>query len=291
MTKQILILVCAAAVCLPLIIVGCDTGSVERVELGKVKVELEKLKIEHRKVTSERDSLKAELAAATKSRDELRQQVARLTGEQKKLRDQEQKELRDQIQRLTGSNQSLSQKVTALTGSVDQLDGQLKKVTDSRDRLQKDNAELKTSRDQLQTQVKELTKQRDEAVAKELQARGEIVALTAKLQAAAKVSRGPQTDTGSIVEAEEGEGLPEVEAAAGPTIHSFDAARTTIGKGQNTTLSWHVSNADSITIEPDVGSVSALGSTNVKPPKTTTYTLTATNAAGEITQTRTIKVR
>ncbi len=283
MTKQRLILACAAVLCLPLILVGCDGGAEERAELDKVKGELEELKASSRKTSSERDDLKRELAAVTKTRDELQGQVTRLSGEEKKLR--------NQIGGLTGSSQTLDSKVTALTGSVDQLAGQLKEVTDSRDQLQRDIAELKSSRDGLQAQVEELTKQRDEAVAKERQAQREIAALAGKSQVGTETSSEPQDGLVAVNETPKGEGSPKVEPAASPTIHSFGAARTKISKGQNTTLSWHVSNADRISIEPDVGSVSALGSTNVKPPKTATYTLTATNAAGETIEARTIRVR
>jgi hypothetical protein len=51
--------------------------------------------------------------------------------------------------------------------------------------------------------------------------------------------------------------------------------------GQTSTLSWHVSNAESIRIEPGIGRVSALGSRVVKPAVTTTYTLIAANKAGQ----------
>jgi hypothetical protein len=94
-----------------------------------------------------------------------------------------------------------------------------------------------------------------------------------------------------VREEDEDEEEPKVEAVKPPTIHSFDTARAKIRKGQSATLSWHVSNAGRISIEPDIGSVSALGSKNIKPSKTTTYTLTATNSDGETTATCTIEVR
>jgi FtsP/CotA-like multicopper oxidase with cupredoxin domain len=87
------------------------------------------------------------------------------------------------------------------------------------------------------------------------------------------------------------EETPKVETVERPTIHSFNTARVKISKGQSATLSWHVSHSDRIRIEPDIGSVSALGSKNIKPSKTTTYTLTATNRGGETVETCKVEVR
>ncbi|MHC4539820.1 MAG: hypothetical protein ACYS74_08570 [Planctomycetota bacterium] len=60
--------------------------------------------------------------------------------------------------------------------------------------------------------------------------------------------------------------------------------------GQSSTLSWWISNADRVRIEPDVGPVGTLGSRTVAPLKTTTYTLIAANEAGESRVTRRIEV-
>jgi len=48
-------------------------------------------------------------------------------------------------------------------------------------------------------------------------------------------------------------------------------------------LSWNVSNATSVAISPAVGTFASSGTTLVAPAATTTYTLTATNAAGSST--------
>jgi len=63
-------------------------------------------------------------------------------------------------------------------------------------------------------------------------------------------------------------------------INSFTANPTLIAQGQSSTLSWDVTGAQQITIEPDVGDVT--GSTNVvvTPPVTTTYNLTAIGVNG-----------
>jgi hypothetical protein len=138
-----------------------------------------------------------------------------------------------------------------------------------------------------------LTKQRDTAVVNAKESQDEIAELTAKLQAEAAAE--PELLVAPTVVSEPPavavEETPEVEAVKAATIHSFNTARAKIKKGQNATLSWHVTNAESISIEPDIGSVSALGSRNVKPSKTTTYTLTATNKAGETVETCKVEVR
>jgi hypothetical protein len=78
--------------------------------------------------------------------------------------------------------------------------------------------------------------------------------------------------------------LPLVSLAASPT--TVDPS-----KGESSTLSWTVSNADTVAITPDlgVGTLSASGSAAVTPTGTTTYTLQATNAVGPVTTTVTVK--
>ncbi len=70
-----------------------------------------------------------------------------------------------------------------------------------------------------------------------------------------------------------------------PVINSFIASPSSISLGSSTTLSWNVSNATSVTIDHGVGTVGSSGSTIVLPATTTTYTLTASNAAGSDTAT------
>ena len=80
------------------------------------------------------------------------------------------------------------------------------------------------------------------------------------------------------------------ETPSSPIIHSFTADQTSITEGENTTLSWQVTDAATVTIDQGVGSVALSGSTSVYPAVTTTYTLTATNSAGSRTATVTITV-
>jgi hypothetical protein len=65
-----------------------------------------------------------------------------------------------------------------------------------------------------------------------------------------------------------------------PVINSFIASPSSISLGGSSTLSWSVSNATSVTIDHSVGTVGSSGSTIVLPGATTTFTLTASNAAG-----------
>ncbi len=75
-----------------------------------------------------------------------------------------------------------------------------------------------------------------------------------------------------------------------PTVQSFAAQPATITAGQSSTLSWSVSDADSVSISPGIGSVAASGTTSVSPNATTTYTLTALNGANQVTATTTVTV-
>lgn len=72
----------------------------------------------------------------------------------------------------------------------------------------------------------------------------------------------------------------------------FIADPTTIDGGQGSTLSWKILNADSATISPSPGAVSATaGSVTVSPANTTTFTLTAKNATSQDVATVTVTVR
>jgi hypothetical protein len=76
-----------------------------------------------------------------------------------------------------------------------------------------------------------------------------------------------------------------------PVINSFSANPSTITAGESSTLSWEVTDADSVAITPGVGAVAVSSGTHaVTPATTTTYTLTATNDAGSTTATTTVTV-
>ena len=75
-----------------------------------------------------------------------------------------------------------------------------------------------------------------------------------------------------------------------PIINSFSASSSTINEGESSTLSWSVTDADTITIDHGIGAVALTGTTAVNPTVSTTYTLTATNSAGSVTATTIIIV-
>jgi sugar lactone lactonase YvrE len=63
-------------------------------------------------------------------------------------------------------------------------------------------------------------------------------------------------------------------------IKSFTANPTLIAQGQNSTLSWDVTGAVQLSIEPTVGDVTGSTSVNVTPPVTTDYDLIAIDGTG-----------
>ncbi len=66
-------------------------------------------------------------------------------------------------------------------------------------------------------------------------------------------------------------------------VNSFDSDRDLIGNGESSILKWHVTGAEEVTIEPDLGSVEPVGTVSVSPAETTTYQLTALNDGNEET--------
>ena len=81
-----------------------------------------------------------------------------------------------------------------------------------------------------------------------------------------------------------------VPTPAFPVISSFSANPSSITAGQITTLSWAVSGATSITIDNAIGDVTQLRSANIAPAQTTTFRITATNLAGNVSATTTVTV-
>ena len=80
-------------------------------------------------------------------------------------------------------------------------------------------------------------------------------------------------------------------AISPPGITSFSASPANIMIGDTSTLSWSVTNADSVSIAPGTFSASSLtGSLTVNPATSTTYTLTATNENGTATATTVVSI-
>jgi RHS repeat-associated protein len=73
-----------------------------------------------------------------------------------------------------------------------------------------------------------------------------------------------------------------------PEITTFTAEPLFIKHGESATLTWQTANADSCSIEPDVGPVAPNGSQPVTPAETTTYTLTAAGSGEPATATVTV---
>jgi peptidoglycan-associated lipoprotein len=63
-------------------------------------------------------------------------------------------------------------------------------------------------------------------------------------------------------------------------VVNFTVEPATIQRGQSATLRWEVTGAESVTIEPGIGTVPASGSRQIYPNESTTYTLTARGPGG-----------
>jgi hypothetical protein len=77
---------------------------------------------------------------------------------------------------------------------------------------------------------------------------------------------------------------------ATPVINTFTASSTSITEGEDVTLSWEVTDATSVIINPGSITGALSGSTSVSPVETTTYILTATNTTVSNTATVTVTV-
>ncbi len=82
---------------------------------------------------------------------------------------------------------------------------------------------------------------------------------------------------------------PAPPPAASPVINSFTATPASVAAGACSTLGWSTTGATSAALNPG-GAVPVNGSIPACPAVTTTYTLTATNAAGSVTDTETVTV-
>jgi peptidoglycan-associated lipoprotein len=77
--------------------------------------------------------------------------------------------------------------------------------------------------------------------------------------------------------------------AAAPTV-TLSADPSSINKGDSSTLGWTSTNATSVAIAPEVGTVTAQGSTKVTPSDSATYTITATGPGGTANATARVTV-
>jgi len=82
---------------------------------------------------------------------------------------------------------------------------------------------------------------------------------------------------------------PPPPAAAKPTV-TFSADRASINKGESAKLTWTTTDANNVSISPEVGAVTPQGSTTVTPSDSTTYTITASGPGGSADATARISV-
>jgi len=75
-----------------------------------------------------------------------------------------------------------------------------------------------------------------------------------------------------------------------PSIISFEANPPEINKGSATTLTWNVIGATKVIFDQKIGDVQSSGKVSVTPDTTTTYSLTASNNSGSVSQSITVKV-
>jgi len=75
-----------------------------------------------------------------------------------------------------------------------------------------------------------------------------------------------------------------------PVIQDFSVSPSEITAGQSATLNWDVTDATSVAIEPDIGSVPATANKVISPNVTTTYTLVAANSSDSVSKSVTVVV-
>jgi peptidoglycan-associated lipoprotein len=78
-------------------------------------------------------------------------------------------------------------------------------------------------------------------------------------------------------------------APARPTV-TLQASPSSINPGESSTLSWNSTDATQLSIAPEVGPVTAQGSTKVTPAASVTYTITASGPGGNATATASVTV-
>ncbi|MBN1691401.1 MAG: hypothetical protein JW901_10285 [Dehalococcoidia bacterium] len=75
-----------------------------------------------------------------------------------------------------------------------------------------------------------------------------------------------------------------------PVINKFSASQGSVPAGQSVTLSWDVSDATRVTLQPEIGTVDSSGTRSVTPSVSTTYKLMASNDAGASSREVTVNV-
>jgi len=76
-----------------------------------------------------------------------------------------------------------------------------------------------------------------------------------------------------------------------PAINSFTVSPTSINQGEKTTISWDVSGATAIDIQPAIGKVGPSGSLELIPSSSVTYTIIASNDADTVSNSVALTVK
>jgi hypothetical protein len=74
--------------------------------------------------------------------------------------------------------------------------------------------------------------------------------------------------------------VPEEPVIKDPVINEFTVSPTVITTGEPVIFNWSTSNADIVTIDPEIGNVESSGSLTWYPVSSTAYTITANNTNG-----------
>jgi prefoldin subunit 5 len=272
-----------------------EDTSQQKAELENLKTELQQLKPNIEKAENEKSALEAEIALEQQNSEQLEQKVDELTGSRDKLK--------KQVEKLTFTCEQSRQQFEEIIKVRNKLKQRITELTESRDELQKQLMELTNSRNQLERQVDELTRSRDAAAVKAHTAQDRVDILLALVDTETKgISELKQSNDKNITnQVTEDMQPPAIKVSDDPNVltainwppiaskqtderpvcHSFSTSCSQIMPSGTSILSWQVSNADKIRIEPEIGPVSCLGSKAIKPAATTTYTLIATNQTGE----------
>jgi hypothetical protein len=75
-----------------------------------------------------------------------------------------------------------------------------------------------------------------------------------------------------------------------PRINKFTVSANTVPQGEPVTLSWDISDATRITLQPEIGTIPNAGTRSVTPMVTTTYQIIASNDAGAAKSETTVNV-
>jgi peptidoglycan-associated lipoprotein len=82
---------------------------------------------------------------------------------------------------------------------------------------------------------------------------------------------------------------PPAPAPARPTV-TLQASPSSINKGESATLTWNSTDATQLSIAPEIGAVTAQGSTKVTPSDSTNYTITASGPGGSASASATVSI-